>query len=57
MKQIEHGIQFAGVQTTAERPDIVGKIGFSEPSDDRAFQVPDGEHARHAEDDDPVARR
>ena len=29
MKQIEHGIQFAGVQTRAERPDIVGKIGFS----------------------------
>jgi 5-methyltetrahydropteroyltriglutamate--homocysteine methyltransferase len=29
MKQIEHGIQFAGVQTKAERPDIVGKIGFS----------------------------
>ena len=29
MKQIDHGIQFAGVQTKAERPDIVGKIGFS----------------------------
>src|SRR5436190_11204980 len=29
MKQIEHGIQFAGVQTKAERPDIVGKVGFS----------------------------
>jgi 5-methyltetrahydropteroyltriglutamate--homocysteine methyltransferase len=30
MKQIEHGIQFAGVTTKAERPDIVGKIGFSD---------------------------
>jgi 5-methyltetrahydropteroyltriglutamate--homocysteine methyltransferase len=29
MKQIESGIQFAGVQTKAERPDIVGKIDFS----------------------------
>src|SRR5205085_11984590 len=29
MKQIEHGIQFAGVQTKAERPDVVGKVGFS----------------------------
>jgi 5-methyltetrahydropteroyltriglutamate--homocysteine methyltransferase len=29
MKQIDHGIQFAGVQTKAERPDVVGKIGFS----------------------------
>jgi len=29
MKQIEHGIQFAGVQTKAERPDIVGTVGFS----------------------------
>jgi 5-methyltetrahydropteroyltriglutamate--homocysteine methyltransferase len=29
MKQIESGIQFAGVQTKAERPDIVGKVGFS----------------------------
>ncbi|TMI99298.1 MAG: 5-methyltetrahydropteroyltriglutamate--homocysteine S-methyltransferase [Alphaproteobacteria bacterium] len=29
MKQIEHGIQFAGVQTKAERPDIIGRIGFS----------------------------
>jgi 5-methyltetrahydropteroyltriglutamate--homocysteine methyltransferase len=29
MKQIEHGIQFAGVETKAERPDIIGKIGFS----------------------------
>ena len=29
LKQIEQGIQFAGVQTKAERPDIVGKIGFS----------------------------
>jgi methionine synthase II (cobalamin-independent) len=29
MKQIDHGIQFAGVQTKAERPDIVGKVGFS----------------------------
>src|SRR5947209_2427205 len=29
MKQMEHGIQFAGVQTKAERPDIVGKVGFS----------------------------
>jgi 5-methyltetrahydropteroyltriglutamate--homocysteine methyltransferase len=29
MKQIEHGIQFAGVQTKAERPDIVGKLGFT----------------------------
>src|SRR4051794_21187653 len=25
MKQIDHGIQFAGVQTKAERPDVVGK--------------------------------
>ena len=25
------------------------------PSDDRALQVPGGEHARHAEDDDPLA--
>src|SRR5258706_3125886 len=30
MKQIDHGIQFAGVQTKAERPDIVGRIGFSQ---------------------------
>ena len=29
MKQIDHGIQFAGVQTKAERPDVVGKIDFS----------------------------
>ncbi len=29
MKQIDHGIQFAGVQTKAERPDVVGSIGFS----------------------------
>jgi 5-methyltetrahydropteroyltriglutamate--homocysteine methyltransferase len=29
MKQIDHGIQFAGVQTKAERPDVVGKVGFS----------------------------
>jgi 5-methyltetrahydropteroyltriglutamate--homocysteine methyltransferase len=29
MKQIAHGIQFAGVQTKAERPDVVGKIGFT----------------------------
>src|SRR4051812_6913831 len=29
LKQIDHGIQFAGVQTKAERPDIVGRIGFS----------------------------
>src|SRR3954465_5857324 len=29
MKQLDHGIQFAGVQTKAERPDIVGKVGFS----------------------------
>jgi 5-methyltetrahydropteroyltriglutamate--homocysteine methyltransferase len=29
MKQISHGIQFAGVQTKAERPDVVGKIGFT----------------------------
>jgi 5-methyltetrahydropteroyltriglutamate--homocysteine methyltransferase len=29
MKQIAHGIQFAGVTTKAERPDIVGKVGFS----------------------------
>src|SRR5947209_15365141 len=29
MKQIEHGIQFAGVQTKAERPDVVGRIDFS----------------------------
>jgi len=29
MKQIDHGIQFAGVQTKAERPDVVGRIGFS----------------------------
>src|SRR4051812_30179541 len=29
MKQIESGIQFAGVQTKAERPDIVGRVGFS----------------------------
>jgi 5-methyltetrahydropteroyltriglutamate--homocysteine methyltransferase len=29
MKQIDHGIQFAGVQTKAERPDIVEKVGFS----------------------------
>jgi len=29
LKQIDHGIQFAGVQTRAERPDIVGRIGFS----------------------------
>ena len=30
MKQIDHGIQFAGVQTKAERPDVVGKVGFSD---------------------------
>jgi len=29
MRQIDHGIQFAGVQTKAERPDVVGKVGFS----------------------------
>jgi 5-methyltetrahydropteroyltriglutamate--homocysteine methyltransferase len=29
MKQIDHGIQFAGVQTKAERPNIVGTVGFS----------------------------
>ncbi|MBV8836481.1 MAG: 5-methyltetrahydropteroyltriglutamate--homocysteine S-methyltransferase [Alphaproteobacteria bacterium] len=29
MKQLEHGIQFTGVQTKAERPDVVGRIGFS----------------------------
>ncbi len=29
MKQIDHGIQFAGVQTKAERPDVVGKVDFS----------------------------
>jgi len=29
MKQIAQGIQFAGVQTKAERPDVVGRIGFS----------------------------
>ena len=29
MKQIDHGIQFAGVTTKAERPDVVGKVGFS----------------------------
>ena len=29
LRQIEQGIQFAGVQTRAERPDIVGRIGFS----------------------------
>ena len=45
MKQIDHGIQFAGVQTRAERPDIVGKVGFLQPSDDRAFQVPGREHS------------
>src|SRR5436853_2130164 len=29
MKQIDHGIQFAGVQTKAERPDVAGRVGFS----------------------------
>src|SRR5947209_7919822 len=29
MRQIAHGIQFAGVQTKAERPDVVDRIGFS----------------------------
>src|SRR3954464_9881776 len=29
VNQLDHGIQFAGVQTKAERPDIVGKVGFS----------------------------
>jgi 5-methyltetrahydropteroyltriglutamate--homocysteine methyltransferase len=29
MKQTAHGIQFAGVQTKAERPNVVGKIAFS----------------------------
>ena len=55
MKQIEHGIQFAGVQTKAERPDIVGKIGFSSHPMIEHFKFLEGEHARHAEDDDPLA--
>src|SRR5262249_12216073 len=30
MVAVEHGIQFAGVQTKAEAPRIMGKIGFSD---------------------------
>ena len=36
---------------------ITGKIGFSQPSDAGAFPVPQGAHARHAEDDDPEPER
>ena len=28
--ETSHGIQFAGVQTKAERPDVVGRIGFTD---------------------------
>lgn len=28
--EVEHGIQFAGVQTKAEAPHVVGKLGFSQ---------------------------
>src|SRR6185436_17053061 len=41
MKQIEHGIQFAGVQTNAERPDIVGKVGFRSEEHTSELQSPD----------------
>jgi len=30
MVPVEHGIQFAGVQTKAEAPRVIGKIGFSD---------------------------
>mgnify|MGYP005810163977 CR=1 FL=1 len=30
MVKVDHGIQFAGVQTKAEAPRVVGKIGFSD---------------------------
>ncbi len=55
MKQIDHGIQFAGVQTKAERPDVVGKVGFtSHPMIDH-FKFLKANTRVVAEDDDPVA--
>ena len=51
------GIVFAGVETKAESVRTVGKIGFSgHPHIDR-FQVRQGAHAGHAEDDHSGARR
>ena len=34
---------------------VIGKLGTYHPSDDRAFQIPQGAHAADAENDDPVA--
>ena len=45
------GISFAGVETKAESVRIVGKVGFSGHPHARAFQVSQGAHQRHAEDD------
>jgi 5-methyltetrahydropteroyltriglutamate--homocysteine methyltransferase len=57
MKQIEHGIQFAGVQTKASGPTSSARSASPIHPMIEHFKFPEGEHARHAEDDDPLARR
>ena len=55
MKQIEqrHPVRRRADQGRAARHRRQDRL--FRPPDDRAFQVPGGEHARHAEDDDPLA--
>ena len=56
--EIDHGIQFQGVQTQHAQPAHHRQARLlRQPSDARAFQVSQGAHARHAENVHPEPRR
>ena len=55
--ELDHGIQFQGVQTKPKSIRVIGKIGFSQSPDAGALQVLEGAHQGDAENDDPEPDR
>ena len=55
--ELDHGIQFQGVQTKPQSIRVTGKLGFSSHPMLEHFKLPEGQYTRHAEDDDPEPER
>ena len=55
--ELDHGIQFQGVQTKPQSIRVNGQDRLLQPPDARALQVPQGAHQGDAEDDHPGAER
>ena len=53
--ELDHGIQFHGVQTKMQSIKVSRKDRLLQPPDDRALQVPEGAHQSDAEDVHPGA--